>query len=104
MIKEQEKNDKALCILDNKVTITTLTASILGTFTVPGIVASTLPTLSQYPHGNPRREILTQPHVKEKPLIIREVKKLSQGHTAGQEVAELDLKHRQSGSIARALN
>lgn len=47
MIKEWKKNDKAVCILDNKVTTTTLIASIHGTFTAPGIVASTLPTLSQ---------------------------------------------------------
>lgn len=74
MIKEQEKNDRALCILDNKVTTTTLTASTRGTLTVPGIVVSTLPTLSQYPHGNPRREVLTLPPLKENLLIIREVK------------------------------
>lgn len=74
MIKEQEKNDKALCILDNKGTTTTLTARTRGTLTVPGIVVSTLPTLSQYPHGNPKREVLTQPHLKEKLLIIRGVK------------------------------
>ena len=66
----------------------------------PGTVTSTLPMLSQYLHSSSLRRVPIQPHLKEKPPMIREGKKLAQGHTAREAAVQFGLKPRQSGSIA----
>ena len=99
-MKEEEKNDKAVHTLDNKEINNINSCSSRHIYDGPGTVTSTLPMLSQCLHSSSLRWVPKQPHLKEKPPMIREGKKLAQGHTAREAAVQFGLKPRQSGSIA----
>ena len=87
--------------LDNEKTSTTSIAALHGTFTTGWALLQALCLWrSQYLHSNSLRQVPIQPHLKEKPPVIKEGKKLAQGHTAREEAVQFRLKPRQSGSIA----